>query len=84
MLAEMKTLISVAEAAKSLGVNVATVRRWCKLGELKTYTKPGRGRAMFVEKSEVEKRRQFTPFILGSAGFPPVQVPKRKKKTEKR
>lgn len=74
----MDDLITVADAAKLLGVNVATVRRWIGLGELEAYTKPGKGRALFVKKSAVEKRREFVPFALGSAGFPPVPKPKRK------
>lgn len=66
MLAEVETmdnLVTVADAAKSLSVNVETVRRWVRLGELKAYTKPGRGRTMFVEKSQVEKRKAFVPLI---------------------
>lgn len=75
----MDKLMAVADAAKSLGVNVATVRRWIRLGELKAYTKPGKGRSLFVERDAVEKRREFVPFGLGSPGFPPVPKPKKRK-----
>lgn len=74
----MDKLMTVAAAAKVLGVNVATIRRWVKSGVLKAYTKPGKGRTLFVERAAVDARREFVPFGLGSPGFPPVPMPKRK------
>ena len=53
--------ITVTEAAQMLGVNAETIRRWIRSGKLKAYQKPGRGRALFVEKSAVEKFMRLVP-----------------------
>lgn len=70
----MDSLITVADAAKSLGVNVETVRRWVRLGELKAYTKPGKGRTMFVEKSQVDKRKEPVLLKMSVGGVRPSSL----------
>lgn len=58
----MPVLITLADAKELANVkNVETVRRWVRSGKLKAFTKPGAGRQLFVDKSQVQKFLEFVP-----------------------
>jgi predicted site-specific integrase-resolvase len=49
-------LISTAEAADILGVNIATVNRWAVAGRIEpTFTGPGKTGARMFARTEVER-----------------------------
>jgi excisionase family DNA binding protein len=58
---EMPKVISVAEAAKRLGVHERTIRRWIREGRLKPYRLLG-DLHRFVDVEEVEALREPQEF----------------------
>jgi len=54
-------LLSIKEAAKRLGVNERTVRRWIEAGQIRAVKKQGRGGrkgVYFIPEAELESQKR--------------------------
>ena len=56
---ELQNLMSIGDVAKSFGVCVATVRRWCKNGKFSTAKSPDALRPFLNKIFKAEVKKEF-------------------------